>query len=276
MFMVSAGLFATLLEYPHSAVHQALADPTVRRALMGLAMGLTAIGIIYSPWGQQSGAHINPAVTLTFLRLGKVAKWDAVFYIAAQFLGGTAGVLLVVALLGQPFTDVPVRYVATVPGSAGAWIAFGAEFAMSAGLMFTILAVMNSRRYERFTGVSAGILVATYIAFEAPLSGMSINPARTFASAAPGGAWEHAWVYYTAPLLGMLAGAELYRVAKHGASVKCAKLDHAPHKRCIHCGYEPRLRPLRDKTTTSESDNPAPQAISIDKRIRGHGRNSHE
>jgi aquaporin Z len=103
VFMVSAGLFGTLLGYPGSPVHQAIEEPLLRRALMGLAMGLTAIAIIYSPWGQQSGAHINPAVTLTFLRLGKVAPWDAVFYIIAQFAGGLYGVLLVGGILGEVF-----------------------------------------------------------------------------------------------------------------------------------------------------------------------------
>ena len=118
-FMVSAGLFATLLWYPGSPLAQALPDGMARRALMGLAMGLTAIGIIYSPWGQRSGAHINPAVTLTFWRLGKVATWDAIFYIAAQFIGGLLGVLAVLALLGLAFADPPVSYVATLPGPDG-------------------------------------------------------------------------------------------------------------------------------------------------------------
>ncbi|MFQ5683048.1 MAG: hypothetical protein ACE5HC_07220 [Candidatus Binatia bacterium] len=69
IFMVSACTFGTILEYPASPIHQAIADPFLRRILMGLAMGLTAVGIIYSPWGKQSGAHINPAITLTFFRL---------------------------------------------------------------------------------------------------------------------------------------------------------------------------------------------------------------
>jgi aquaporin Z len=102
-FMISAGLFGTLLGYPGSPVHQAIDEPFLRRALMGLAMGLTAIAIIYSPWGKQSGAHINPSVTLTFLRLGKVAKWDALFYVVAQFAGGVFGVLVVGGILGEVF-----------------------------------------------------------------------------------------------------------------------------------------------------------------------------
>jgi aquaporin Z len=105
--MISAGAFVTLIEYPGSPVPQAIADPDIRRALIGLAMGLTAISIIYSPWGQRSGAHINPSVTLTFLRLGKVAPWDALFFILAQFIGGTLGVLGMALVLDSTFTDPP-------------------------------------------------------------------------------------------------------------------------------------------------------------------------
>jgi aquaporin Z len=80
IFMVSACGFGTLLEYPASPVRQAIPDPLARRALMGLAMGLTAIALVYSPWGKRSGAHLNPAVTWTFWRLGKVAPRDALAY----------------------------------------------------------------------------------------------------------------------------------------------------------------------------------------------------
>src|SRR6266446_5140974 len=94
-FMVSACIFVVLFEHPSSPVHQSFESASMfRRALIGLAMGLTAIGIICSPWGQRSGAHMNPAVTLTFLALGKIAPWDALFYVVAQFAGGIAGVLV--------------------------------------------------------------------------------------------------------------------------------------------------------------------------------------
>lgn len=238
-FMVAAGLFTVLLEYPGSPVHLAIADPNIRRALIGLAMGLTAIGIIYSPWGQQSGAHLNPAVTLTFMRLRKVAAWDAFYYILAQFVGGTLGVILVALALGKIFTEPPVSYAATMPGQPGAAVAFIAEYAISVGLMLTVLWVMSTERFSRYTGVVAGILVATYITFEAPYSGMSMNPARTLASAAPGHMWQYIWVYFSAPVLGMLSAVEVYRLIKPKGRVKCAKLDHSPLRRCIHCGYRP-------------------------------------
>ncbi len=238
-FMVSAAVFAVLFEAPGSPVRAAIGDPTLRRVLGGLAMGLTAIAIIYSPWGQRSGAHMNPAVTLTFLRLGKIARWDALFYIAAQLAGGTFGVLLAWQLLGDAFALPPVRFAATVPGPDGAAVALGAEFLISFAMMSMILAVSGNARVQRFTGLFAGLLVATFISIEAPFSGMSMNPARTFASAAPTGMFGSMWLYVVAPVLGMLSAATLRVHLFPRAPMPCAKYDHSPTQRCIHCGYRP-------------------------------------
>ncbi len=235
LFMISAGLFGILLEYPGSPVHQALPNPTLRRVLMGIAMGATAIGIIYSPWGKQSGAHFNPAVTLTFFRLRKVRGWDALFYVVAQFIGGLIGILLVAALLREMLAHPAVNYVATLPGPRGVWAAWVAEVVITFILMSMILRV-TSGRLARFTGVFAGMLVATYIALESPISGMSMNPARSFASAVPARLLSTLWIYFTAPLLGMLLAAEVYVRLMGRRQVACAKLYHENDKRCIHCG----------------------------------------
>jgi len=241
-FMVSAGLVATLLEHPASPVHQALPDPLLRRALMGIAMGLTAIALVYSPWGRRSGAHLNPAMTLTWLRLGKVAPWDAAFYVVAQFVGGATGAALVSALLGSVFTGPPISAIATTPGPAGPLAAFLAEAGMAFGLMLLVLTTAGTLRVMRLTGLFAGALIAVYITVEAPLSGMSLNPARTTSSALVGGHWSHLWIYYLAPSLGMLLAVEAYRLLRGSRPVACAKLDHSPHHRCIHCGYQPPVR----------------------------------
>jgi aquaporin Z len=239
MFMISAGSFATLLGFPGSPLPRIVMEEGVRRALMGVAMGLTAVALIYSPWGKRSGAHMNPAVTLTYWRLGKVARWDAVFYILAQFAGGALGVLIVAVLLGDAFTAPPVRYIATLPGMHGAIAAFVGEFLISALLMSVVLRVSNAPRYAMLTGICAGVMVAIYITFEAPISGMSMNPARSFASALPSRLWRDLWVYLTAPVLGMQAAAAWY-VFRHGKqAVFCAKLLHPDDQRCIHCGYVP-------------------------------------
>ncbi len=237
-FMISACLFTALLEHPASPARHALPDAVVRRVLMGLAMGGTAMALIYSPWGQRSGAHLNPAVTLSFLRLGKLSASDAFFYVAAQFVGGILGVVVAAAVVGPALADPSVSFVVTVPGSAGVGVAFLAEFAISLGLFLTVLTASSSTRLAPFTGACAGVLVAAYIAIEAPYSGMSMNPARTLGSAVPAHIWRALWVYFLAPPLGMLLACEVHLRTKGLGALLCAKLYHTPHQRCIFdCGY---------------------------------------
>jgi len=237
IFMISAGVFTAVLEYPDSPVRRAIPDNFMRLALNGLAMGLTAIGIIYSPWGARSGAHMNPAVTWTFFRLGKVKPWDALFYPTFQTLGGIAGVLLVKLALGRIFTETPVNYVVTVPGRAGVTTALIAEVAIACGMMLMVLIMTNTPKLARFTGLCGGALVFLYITFEAPLSGMSINPARTIASALPSGNWTAAWIYFVAPIGGMLLAVDIFRLWRKSAQVACAKWNHDPRQRCIFCDH---------------------------------------
>ena len=238
LFMMSACAFTVLLEHPGSPARAALPDALVRRALMGVAMGATAIAIIYSPWGQRSGAHINPATTLTFLRLGKVRAADAFFYAVAQFAGALAGCLVAGTVLSGLVRHPSVNFAATLPGPRGIARAFLAEVVIAFVLMTVVLAISNDPRTNRFTGLAAGACVALFITFEAPISGMSMNPARTFGSAAAAMRWEHLWIYFVAPPLGMLAAAEV-RLRRSGArSVLCAKLHHENDHPCIfRCGY---------------------------------------
>ncbi len=236
VFMVSACVFTILLYHPASPLVTSLPHEFSRRVLVGLAMGLTAIGIIYSPWGKQSGAHLNPAVTLTFFRLGKIAPWDAAFYIIAQFIGGVAGVALVASVLRKFLADPAINYVVTLPGQSGFVVAFFGEMVISFILIAVVLAVSNSTRLTRLTGFSAGLCVAAFITFESPLSGMSMNPARTFGSAVLSHRWDNIWIYFVAPQLGMLLAATLYSRLKDCAA--CAKMHHHNSKRCIFCEYQ--------------------------------------
>jgi aquaporin Z len=237
-FMVSACFFTVVLWHPGSPVARQLPEPMLRRVLTGAAMGLTAIAIIKSPWGQQSGAHFNPSITLTFFRLGKVESWDAVFYITFQFAGAVAGVIAAGLLLGMALGDPAVHYAATVPGPAGPGIAFTAEFSIAFLLMVVILTISNTQRLARYTPFFAASLVVAYISLESPLSGMSMNPARSFGSAVAARLWTGLWIYFTAPPLGMLLAAQLYLAVRGAPAVICAKLDHHNAKRCIfRCGY---------------------------------------
>jgi aquaporin Z len=237
-FMLSACVFGALLEHPSSPLHQAIEDVTTRQLLAGLAMGCTLVGLVYSPWGQRSGAHMNPAVTMSFLALGKISRWDAIFYSILQLAGGIAGVLLAGLLIGAPLQHEAVNYVVTVPGVAGQATAFAAELLISLLMMSTILIVSNTRRLARFTGLFAGALVALYITVESPFSGMSMNPARTLGSALSASEWRGIWIYFTAPPIAMLLAGQLYRLGGKRCPVLCAKLHHDNDKRCIfRCNY---------------------------------------
>ncbi len=235
MFMLSACLFGILLEHPQSPVREALDSAVLRRTLMGLAMGTTAILLIYSPWGKQSGAHFNPAVTLTFLRLNKISRIDALFYVVAQFVGGTAAVLILRVWLRAALSEARVAYVATVPGR-DVFVAAIAEFMIAFVLMTTVLNMANHPRASKFTGIAAGALVAIYITFEAPFSGMSMNPARSFSSALPSRIWSGFWIYLFVPPIAMLSAAELFLWWNGHEHNVCAKLHHNHEHRCIHCG----------------------------------------
>jgi aquaporin Z len=239
LFMVSAAAFATVLQHPSSPLARWITGPLSQRVLMALAMGMTNAALIYSPLGARSGAHMNPAVTLTFLRLGRIAPVDAAGYVLAQFAGGLAGIAVATWLLAGLPAHPAVNYAATIPGPAGAAAAFAAELTISFVLMLTVLCLANTPDLARFTGVAASLLVATYIVVEAPISGMSMNPARTFGSNLFASLLSPLWIYFVAPTAGMLLAGECY-VRRFGiARVRCAKLHHHATARCIfHCAHK--------------------------------------
>jgi aquaporin Z len=250
LFMFCTCSFATLLQHPASPVRHFVISGIVRRALMGLAIGATMIALIMSPWGKQSGGHINPAMTFAFYRLGKICHLDALFYAVAQFSGATSGVALATFLLRGAPGDGTVRYAVTAPGVYGAAVAFAAELAISFILMITVLLVTNHERLARYTPYFVGSLYAVNITFETPLSGMSMNPARTFGPAVYGGYWHTLWIYFIAPTVGMLAAAETFLRIRRGVAPHCAKLHHANDERCIF-HHTPHLSKRRFYANTS-------------------------
>lgn len=239
-FLLSASLFATLLFHPERLGQGTgvLCDEWIRRLGMGAAMGLTAIAILHSPFGRRSGGHLNPAVTLAFWRLGRVDGPDAVLYALGQSAGALCGLLVARLFLGDALGHPAVDYVSTRPGLGGPAIAWLAEFAMAATLMTVVLHLGSHPRLSAWTGLAAGTLVALFVVIEAPLSGMSMNPARTIASALWSGHWEGVWIYLTAPPVAMLLAAEADLRLRGGEHVRCAKLLHGAGDRCIfRCRY---------------------------------------
>jgi aquaporin Z len=232
LFMVAAMTATVLLEHPVSPVRAAIADPVVRRIVMGLAMGATAAAIIYSPLGARSGAHMNPAVTLAFLRLGRIQRRDAAAYVAAQLTGAIAGTWIAATALGMLAADPAVNYVLTLPGAAGTTAAAVAELVISFTTLSIVLGVAARPSTMPATGLVAGLVVALNIAIEAPLSGMSMNPARSLGPALVAGNFSAFWIYALVPPVGMQLAAALHGVLR---SAGCAKFNHGSGVRCIFC-----------------------------------------
>ncbi|MBX3356932.1 MAG: aquaporin [Phycisphaeraceae bacterium] len=243
LFMVSACVAVIVVEHPGSPVRRAVRSGLARRAIVGAAMGLTAVALITSAWGKRSGAHMNPAATLAFAWLGKVDGWDAAWYVVAQCIGGVAGVLLCRGVLGAVVSHPSVEYVVTRPGPRGAVWAFWGELGISFVLLLAVLVLSGRMGTAALTPWVVGVLLTVYIAFEAPLSGMSLNPARTLASAVAARRYTALWVYLAAPTLGMLGAAAVYTAVPGWGSVPCAKLDHSGPGPCLfHCEFEERSR----------------------------------
>lgn len=256
MFMVSACFFTILLEHPMSSLHQIISDKMARHVLSGIAMGVTAILLIYSPWGKRSGAHMNPAITMANLQMERITKENAAWYIIAQFAGGATAVYLFKLIVPGLIMAPTVNYAVTQPGIDGPVAAFAGEFIAAFALLILVLICSNSR-YAKYTGLLAGFMVAFLIIVEGNYSGMSINPARTLASALPGMNWNYWWIYFTSPVAAMLLAGFLYRKiyrASHNGnclSMKC-HMSGNPH----NCATYEVLGP-----SELMPDNPTLQAV---------------
>jgi aquaporin Z len=238
--LMVAGLVVSLLYASSSPVSPLVSLEVLKRLLVGAVMASALISLVYSPVGKKSGAHINPAITLAFFRLGKIKPWDAAFYILAQCGGGVLGILLFAGIVGSWASDPKVNYIVTTPGIGGPAAAFLAEIAITFTMMFMVLHSINSKRFAPYTGILAGVLLAILILTVAPISGTSLNPARSFGSAAVAIFWRDLWVYFIAPPIGALLATLVYQWQSKAQPVICAKLYHGDSKLCIflNCGYE--------------------------------------
>ncbi|MBL8747014.1 MAG: aquaporin [Phycisphaerae bacterium] len=259
VFMLSACLTSALVQHPSSVVARRIAPGLGRRAVIGVFMGLTAVALITSSFGKRSGAHMNPATTLAYLLLGKVRAIDALGYVLGQFAGGLAGVGVARLLLGRVVTHEPVRCVVTAPSDHSwgaqrtAWLA---EFGIAFILLLSVLAASNHRATASYTPWLVGSLVALFITFEAPFSGMSMNPARTIGSAVHAREFRALWVYCTAPPLAMCAAAVIYTALAGDPGVYCAKMDHRGDLPCLFICRIGELNGVHTDATPRDARHP--------------------
>jgi aquaporin Z len=256
LFMISACFFTVWLFDPACPILHFLPSSALRRLLMGISMGVTAILIIRSPMGKRSGAHFNPVITMTFFRLGKINKWDAGFYVVFQFIGGICGVGISALCLRSSLAVPTVDYAVTVPGLGGPAGAFCAEYFMASLLMLVVLWFSNRPPLAQYTSYLVGVLIMLYVFVFAPVSGFSINPARTTGSAVFAHVWTAVWLYFVAPLLGMMTSAEIYLRVYGKESVLCAKLHPDPKYPCpFRCRF-PFHHNSHEADISVETDHP--------------------
>jgi aquaporin Z len=233
------GLFASLL---YSGV--ALQVPQAMRPFaMGAGVSVVTVLLIRSRLGRRTGAHLNPAVTLAYYYLRRVHRWDAAFYVTFQFLGAVSGMWLARSVLGDRLARPPVCYAVTTPGGEGEIIAFLAEWGLSALLMDIVLFTANHKTLIRYAPFAVGVLTICYYGFCASLSGFSVNPARSFASALFAWIWHGLWIYFVAPVGGAVSAAALYAGWMGREHVYCAKVFHDTRSTCpFHCSFPELLR----------------------------------
>jgi aquaporin NIP len=184
-------------------------DGTLGMVGIALVFGLVIMVMVYAT-GHLSGAHINPAVTIAFTVTRHFPVRDAAAYIAAQIVGASIGALLLLAV----WTDQPASLGSTVP-SVGAGSALVYEATLTAFLMFVIMAVATD---TRAVGAAAAIAIGGTIGLDAlfggPVTGASMNPARSFGPALVAGEWTDFWVYVVGPVMGAALGALAYQLVR--------------------------------------------------------------
>jgi len=180
---------------------------------IAVAFGLVIMAMIYAT-GHVSGAHINPAVTIAFAASRHFPARDTLAYVPAQLAGAICGA----ALLRVVWHGTPADLGATVP-TVGAGAAFAYELVLTAFLMFVIMAVAtDTRAVGEAAAIAIGGTVALDALFGGPVTGASMNPARSLGPALVASQWTDAWIYVAAPTLGALAGAALYQAIRGSAA----------------------------------------------------------
>lgn len=211
------GTYFLVLIGPGAAMTDAYTGGAVGHAGVALAFAFVVTAMVYA-LGHLSGAHINPAVTVAFWSAGRFPGRDVLPYVLAQCAGAVAASLTLTAVLGRVG-----RAGATVP-AVGVGGSFAVEWLLSFVLMLVVMAVATDpRAAPGFAGVAVGLTVGFCAMTGGPLTGASMNPARSLGPAVAGGTWDAHWIYWLAPVTAMLAATRVYEWLRPAGAVQVPK-----------------------------------------------------
>lgn len=214
-------------------MEQLIPNHSIRLLITGLMFSGSGSLVAISPLGKLSGAHVNPAVSLAFWAQGKMHRHDLGGYIIGQLLGAIAGAALLVFVWGKYARSVTNGM--TLPGDGyPLWYVFLAEVSLTCLLVLAIFIFVSNHHLMRWTPFMTWLLVATMVWLEAPISGTSLNPARSLGPALVTRFLQDQWLYCVAPPLGAMLAVGVFRLLTFGQrELLTGKLFHVPHYRCI-------------------------------------------
>ncbi len=230
-FLVLIGLSFVILDFGKgSFMLKLIPDAGLRRAITGFLFGTTGALIAVSWIGKESGAHINPAVTLAFWTQGKITASHAFGYIFFQLIGGIFGAL---PLLVWGNMGSSIYYGATYPGYGYTiWTALLGEFLTTFSMVLLLFLFIGNKKIRNFTPLIFPVLYSIMVFAEAPISGTSTNPARTLGPSVISGNWAGWWIYWIGPVAGALTAAVAYNFKRFKKfEIEVAKLYHFKHDR---------------------------------------------
>ena len=232
--MIFVGLSAVVFNMSEGLpMANLLPSHSLRLLLTGIIFAGSGSLVAISPLGKLSGGHLNPSISFAFWLQKKMHRHDFIAYVIAQFVGAVAGEALLVTVWGKYAQSVNNGM--TLPAANYAlWYVFLAEVLITFLLVLLIFIFVSDRTFMRWTPLMTWMAVALMVWLESPISGTSLNPARSFAPALLSDTWRSQWLYAIAPPLGAIMGVIGFRLVTFGErEILTGKLFHVPHYRCI-------------------------------------------
>jgi aquaporin Z len=241
--MMFIGISAIALNFGTQLVQEVIPSVSIRLLITGILFAGGATLVVYSPAGRISGAHLNPAVTFAFLLEKKLGVRDFFVFSLMQILGSAFAALLALFLWSENARRVDVGMTLPREGYSIVFV-FLIEVIITFLLVSLIFYFLHRRNLTRFAGAAVGLLIAVLVFLTAPISGTSLNPARSIGPAMVSFKFSYLWLYVAAPVMGSFIAVTIHKKTPFLHRPLCAKLNHpGKDKRCLYdCNFEREIK----------------------------------